>query len=453
MWMKMMRKPALAVMTGIALVAVACTSGQTTDAGDGSAPGAPAAAIAATAPTPFPTQVPPPPTPKPEPTIEAASAPAVDGTATPAPLARTSTPTPTLPDTGKAPSRLTRGWATDFTKHSVDWDEIISGGPPRDGIPPIDEPEFLDVADAPRYMTDSAPVLNLEINGEAKAYPLSIMIWHEIVNDVVGGVPVSITYCPLCNTAIVFDRRVNGQVLDFGTSGKLRNSDLIMWDRQTESWWQQITGEAIIGELTGTVLEFIPAALVSWEAFAKANPEGLLLSRRTGFNRDYDGGPYGGYDTIGSDPFLFFVDIDDRLPAMERVVGMTVDDQTVAYPFVIFEDTAVVNDVVGSQDLVIFYASDTLSAFRGPGYSAAKEIGSTGVYDPNLDGQKLTFRQDGSSIVDDQTGSSWTVLGEAVDGPLAGKSLSPIVHANHFWFAWSVFFPNSDLRSGQDVTG
>ena len=171
------------------------------------------------------------------------------------------------------------------------------------------------------------------------------------------------------------------------------------------------------------------------------------------FNRDYAGAPYGGYDTIGNRPFLFSGQIDDRLDAMERVVGLTVDGHTVAYPFPIFEKTAVVNDTVGLQNLVIFYASDTLSAFRGRGYSESRVIGSTGVFDPNLDGQKLTFRQDGPSIVDDQTGSSWTVLGQAVEGPLSGKSLTPVVHANHFWFAWAVFFPETELRSGDAISG
>ena len=159
----------------------------------------------------------------------------------------TPTPTPSGSTSADPPCFFGSVWKTNFCKHSVPFREIIMGGPPRDGIAPIDDPKFLDVADSPDYMKDDEPVISLEISGEAKAYPLGILIMHEIVNDGLGGVPVSVTYCPLCNTAIVFDRRVNGQVLDFGTSGFLRKSDLIMWDRQTESWWQQITGEAIVG--------------------------------------------------------------------------------------------------------------------------------------------------------------------------------------------------------------
>ena len=208
-------------------------------------------------PTPAPTSTP---APTPEPTSTPEPTPTLVPTATAEP---TSTPEPTPGASSgqldKPPASLTYGWKTDFTKHSVPYSEIMSGGPPRDGIPPIDSPKFETVADASEYLVDHEPMVVFEFNGEARAYPIGILMWHEIVNDEVGGLPITVTYCPLCNTAIVFDRRVGDRVLDFGTSGNLRNSDLVMWDRQTESWWQQITGEAIIGELTGAKLTFLPA--------------------------------------------------------------------------------------------------------------------------------------------------------------------------------------------------
>ena len=180
------------------------------------------------------------------------------------------------------PNRLEMGWEnTDFSKHSVPFFEIISGGVGRDGIPPIDDPVFLSASDDPEYMEDTDPVIALEAGGEAKAYPLDILQAHEIVNDELGGIPVTVTYCPLCNTAVVFDRRVDGRIFDFGVSGNLRNSDLIMWDRQTESWWQQITGESIVGEMTGSKLDVIPAPIISWVDFRETFPSGLLLSRGT----------------------------------------------------------------------------------------------------------------------------------------------------------------------------
>ncbi len=173
-------------------------------------------------------------------------------------------PDPNFEEELKRARISTRGWETDFSRHSVPYSEISSGGVPRDGIPPLDDPKFITPEQADQWLGDAEPVISFEINGEARAYPLQILSWHEVVNDEVGGVPVVATLCPLCNSAIVFDRTLDGVVHDFGVSGNLRNSDLIMWDRQTESWWQQFTGEAIVGELTGKKLTFLPASIISW---------------------------------------------------------------------------------------------------------------------------------------------------------------------------------------------
>ena len=174
----------------------------------------------------------------------------------------------------EAPSSWTNEWKrTDFSRASVDFDEIRSGGPSKDGIPAIDHPKYGAPGEVDN-IGDQEPVITVTLNGEIRAYPVRILIWHEIANDVLGGVPVSITYCPLCNSAIVFDRNINDLVLTFGTSGMLRNSDFIMWDRQTETWWQQLTGEGIIGQLAGHKLTFIPAQIISWEDFKAANPKG-----------------------------------------------------------------------------------------------------------------------------------------------------------------------------------
>ena len=370
--------------------------------------------------------------------------------ATPAPEAAakpTSSPVPAAePHEYRLPSYMTFGWKTDFSIHSVPLREITSGGPGRDGIPPIDNPKFIDVADPPDYMVDDEPVISLELNGEAKAYPLTILIEHEVVNDDLGGVPVSVTYCPLCNTAIVFDRRVNGTVLDFGTSGNLRNSDLVMWDRQTQSWWQQITGEAIVGELTGTRLTFIPAPVISWSQFVSGFPDGMVLSRDTGIGFSYNIPPYRGYDEAGKYPFLFRGPGDERLPPVERVVGITMENQHVAYPFTVLQDHPVVNDSIGGQELVVFYVGGTLSPFVGDSFTK-RPVGSTAVYEPFVNGRKLTFEVQEGVIVDRETGSRWSILGQAVDGPLEGDKLAPVLHGNHFWFAWAAFNPDTEIWS------
>jgi hypothetical protein len=211
------------------------------------------------------------------------------------------------------------GWSkTDFSKSSIGWHEIVSGGPPKDGIPSIDNPKFTAAAEDNKLAAKEA-VIGLEVNGDARAYPLRILIWHEIVNDTVGGVPVTVTYCPLCNSAVVFDRRVPPHVLDFGTTGKLRNSDLVMYDRQTESWWQQFTGEAIVGALTGAELKLVPARLESFAEFKARHPDGKLLVPNDPRTRDYGRNPYVGYD-LSAAPFLYRGDLPKDIEPMARVV-------------------------------------------------------------------------------------------------------------------------------------
>lgn len=346
------------------------------------------------------------------------------------------------------PERLTYGWETNFDLHSVPYSEIVSGGPPRDGIPPIDSPVFFIAVDAPDYMRAQEPVIALEIDGVAKAYPLAMLIRHEIVNDVLGGIPVAVTYCPLCNTALVFDRRVGGRVLDFGTSGNVRKSDLVMWDRQTQSWWQQITGEAIVGDLTGTRLKVLAAQILSFSDFRDAHPEGLVLSRETGIYPagTYEVAPYAGYDREGGRPFLFSDEADPRLPPLERVLTIEIAGKAIAYPFSDLKLTPVINDMVGGRDVAVFYTGGTLSPFAGTAAAPKRSVGSTGVFSPVADGLSLTFTVSEGVITDEQTGSAWSILGEALTGPLAGTKLEPIVHGNHFWFAWSAFRPDTAIR-------
>jgi hypothetical protein len=193
---------------------------------------------------------------------------------------------------------------TDFTRTTItDWSEIMSGGPPKDGIPAIDNPRFLRAGDK-RGINGSEPVITVEIEGETpRAYPLRYLIWHEIVNDRVGGIPLAVTYCPLCNSGITFDRRVQGRVLSFGVSGKLRHSDMVMYDRQTQSWWQQAVGQGIVGAMTGVKLRQLPSWMESWDQFRARNPEGLVMAEPS-FDRAYGRNPYVGYDT-NERPFLY----------------------------------------------------------------------------------------------------------------------------------------------------
>lgn len=343
---------------------------------------------------------------------------------------------------------ITIGWKTDFTRHTVPYNQISSGGPPKDGIPAIDKPKFISFEEADKFLEEDEPVMLVKIDGDARAYPLQILIWHEIVNDVVGGEPVVATFCPLCNTGLAFRRSLDGQVLDFGTTGNLRFSDLVMYDRQTETWWQQISGEGIIGTHAGRSLEFIPASIVSYSDFKASFPQGKVLSRDTGFVRSYGTNPYIGYDNIGASPFLYSGPRDGRLPAMMRVVAIDLNGESAAYPFSELAKDRVVNDEVGGQAIVVFFKPGTRSALDASAIASSREIGSGVVFSRVVDGQALTFRPREDRFADDQTGTVWEITGKAVQGPLSGKQLQPIVHGNHFWFSWAVFRPHTRVYAG-----
>ncbi len=346
----------------------------------------------------------------------------------------------------KPPPGVEQEFSTDFSIHSISYEEVLSGGPPKDGIPSIDHPEFSDIQSADAWLKPVEPVIQVVINQEAKAYPLQILIWHEIVNDSVGGVPVIVTFCPLCNTAIVFEREVDGQILDFGTTGRLRFSNLIMYDRQTETWWQQAEGKGIVGTLTGKQLTFMPAAIVSWDEFKNANPAGLVLSRNTGFTRSYGQNPYVGYDNVDQPPFLYTgPKTPDQLPAVARVLTIDLNNDAVAYPYEDLKKANVVNDVVGNEKIVIFWSPGTASALDTQNIAEGKDVGTAAAYRRLLDGLTLTFKFDGQNIVDEQTGSSWNVLGQALDGKLKGQQLAQIVSVNHFWFSWAAFKPDTRI--------
>jgi hypothetical protein len=369
------------------------------------------------------------------------------GTPPASPTAMTAaTPTPTEDTTVEVPPGAGAEFSTDFSKSNVDLGDVISGGPPKDGIPSIDSPRFVSVGDADAWLAPEEAVILLELDGDARAYPLQILMWHEIVNDTIGETPVAVTYCPLCNTTLAFEAEVDGQRLDFGTTGRLRYSNLIMYDRQTETWWQQATGEAIAGKLTGERLPFLPARLIPWSLFKVNYPEGEVLSRRTGATRNYGGNPYDGYDTIGNQPFLYSGPaVPETLPDMARVLSVEHNDETVAYPYPVLEEARVVNDRVGETPIVVFWEPGTASALDAFKVAEGRDVGSAAAYARRLNDRTLTFRFDGEQIVDEETGSHWNLLGEAIEGPLAGEQLTPVVGNNYLWFAWWAFHPEARL--------
>ncbi len=389
--------------------------------------------------------------------VAACSGDAAQSPATTAPAEPTTeeTTTVTTPDEFAdqvVPGRLlevSSAWSTDFSKATVDLEELLVGIPisdPRDAIPPIDSPQFESVQESD-WVGDAEPGVLVEVDGDARFYPLSILTRHEIVNDEFGDTPLAVTYCPLCNTAVTFDRRFEGNTLRLGVSGLLRNSDLVMWDDVSESLWQQITGEGIVGDNAGKQLDLLPTAIVSYEDFRNNHPDGSVMSNDQGFGIPYGTNPYEFYSSRNA-PFSFFQgDIDGRYPALERVVGVTVDDTSKAYAFSDIEGVKAVNDVVAGRDIVVLWgAPETADALDSRNIEDSRAVGTGVAFSAEVAGQTLAFEPtDGDLFRDVETGTTWNILGKAVSGELEGEELELITHRNEFWFAWQAFFPNSEV--------
>ena len=314
---------------------------------------------------------------------------------------------------------------TDGVKHLIPLDKIKGGGPPKDGIPSIDNPVFATVSDS-QFMSDSDTVIGLDINGQAKAYPLFILVWHEIVNDNVGGLPVSVTYCPLCYTNQVFERVIDGQEVEFGTSGKLYNSNLLMYDRLTESYWSQALGIAVKGELTGYQLDLVPFDVITWGDWKELHPDTLVLTTDTGHLRSYATDPYGNYYT---EPRIMFPveHSDDRMHSKEIIIGFSIDDIYKAYKQNDIESHIVINDSIGDTSimLVSLYSENSRA------------------FERVVDGEILDFDYSNGKLVDIQTNSEWNYDGLAISGQYEGKQLERLPIEPGFWFEWVAFHPKT----------
>ncbi|MDZ7800148.1 MAG: DUF3179 domain-containing protein [Trueperaceae bacterium] len=387
----------------------------------------------------------------------------------------------------------------DTEQATIPVDEIMSGGPPPQGIPalgftgdragaarPSPAPSFVDQDVASDWLAPQEPVILLDVGGEARIYPLQILTWHEIVNDTVAGVPVAVTFCPLCNSALAFDRRVpvseeqvdavraldgdatftefpgdlaerymaqtrrdtapeQGLEVTFGVSGLLYASNLLMFDTASSTLWSQAIGEGTVGTLAGTDLVRYPAPIVSFEDARQAHPGASVLSRDTGFQRAYGSNPYVGYDDVGSPAFLFRGETDGRLEAKARVVTFELGGEPVAYPFEVLQEVRVVNDEVGGVPVVVVWQPGTRSALDARQIAQSEDVGAVNVFRRTVDGRTATFAWDGDAVVDEATGSAWDLFGRAVAGELAGHTLEAVPHENTLWFAWAAFEPETRI--------
>lgn len=353
----------------------------------------------------------------------------------------------------KNPKNLEYEWKTDTANRIVELSEITMVLP-RKSFPAIDYPAFIGKAEGLSSFFKHEPVISVAINGEAKAYPLNMLTMHEISNDSLGGIPILPTFCPLCNSSLVFDRRLTHKgkeyLLDFEVSGMLRNSDMVMADKQTETWWQQLLGLGLAGELAGAELVVIPSLVISVEDFFERYPDGQILSPKTGTESEemYGINPYENYDSEDNKPYERFFDpnkINSRLPPMERIIDLKGSHGYKIYPFSLIAKEQVINDTYDGRNIVIFYKEGTVSVLDKKEIAESREIGSATVFSSDLDGKTLSFRKQNNEFIDNETNSIWDITGRCIKGKLKDKELMPERHSNHFAFAWLNFYPESEI--------
>ena len=321
-------------------------------------------------------------------------------------------------------------FAADGTPHLIPLSEIQSGGAGRDGIPAISRPEFVGAEgwEALDYRDDGL-VIGVEVNGVRRGYPFQILDWHEIVNDEIGGAPVAVTYCPLCGSGLAFVRQIDGQTVEFGVSGQLYNSDLLMYDRFSDTLWSQLTGTAVVGELTGTELEIVPVEILTWRDWREAYPDSEVLTRNTGYSRPYDSFLYGDY--ADKNQLLFPVkERNTTFPAKERITGVELTSESFgAYADRLVVESGAVNDTVDGKPLLVI-------ADPNAGNNVV-------VFERETNEGSLTFDIEDGVLVDRETGSHWSYDGLAEAGPLTGTQLAEVESVKSFWFAWFAFHPGT----------
>ena len=320
-------------------------------------------------------------------------------------------------------------------KHSTPFENFSSRGLPKDSIAAIDKPKFISIKQADEFLSDEDAGVGLEYGDEARFYPLRILSWHEAVNDSIAGVPIAVTYSPLTETAIVFKRKVEGKILEFGVSQKLLNSNLILYDRATESLWSQILEEAVVGEMTGKKLETLPIEILSWKNWKELRPQSKVLSKDTGFSKPYGDDPYAGYrasDTI----FFPIAHRDDRLRPKETIFGISSNTGFKAYPAAALKNRTAASDMIGDFPLIVLMDTD---------HDTAR------FFSRILGKETLEFEATENGIKDTKTGSVWNVFGQSFGGWYAGKKLTPLPALRSYWFSWAAFHPETEVYEAGNV--
>lgn len=349
------------------------------------------------------------------------------------------------------PRNLKYPWATDTVKHKLTISDLHMAAE-KDHLKPLNYPAFIKADQKAFAYYPHEPVISVVINGEARAYPLSVLTLFELCNDTVGGEPIMVTFCPMCNAAMVFNRKVESegetQILEFGISGILLHNDMIMYDTKTESWWQQLMGEAIAGKHTGAELKMMRAMVISVKDYLDRYPDGKILhpgivpaelsDHRPFYHLDHD-------PQHLTSEFHIPESVDHRLPPLERVIDIHTDDHTKIYPYTEISKQQVINEEFDGLPFVIFYHSETVSVMDEDDLKSSRKTGSATAFRSDVDGKRLTFYKDGMYFRDQQTKSQWDITGYCREGALKGKQLWLLPHSNHFAFAYLAFFPESEI--------
>lgn len=330
-------------------------------------------------------------------------------------------------------------FTTDFSIYSVDAEEIISGGPPKDGIPSLTDPDFVPVEEAAAWIGAGEPVILVEQGNIKKAYPLQVLMFHEIVNDTIAGLPIAVTYCPLCNTSVVFESNLEGSRLIFGTTGRLRFSNLLMYDRQSESWWQQASGKAVIGKYTGRELVIYPSVILSFEDLRERHSESLVLSKQTGYSRPYGQNPYVGYDTGSPWAYRNGPELSAGQDPMERAVMARIEGEEKVFRYPEIKRKGTITDIVGGRKIVLIWDDKPVSALDSREIRSGREAGNVNVFYSRTDTRELSLGLKEGKVRDGETGTLWSPAGIGLEGPLKGERLVPAPAIQHFWFSAYVF--------------
>ena len=345
---------------------------------------------------------------------------------------------PTIQHPSTSPNCVTQqGWL-------IPRDQVIDVGTGKDGIVALEEPAFTN-AEAATYLEDTDLIVGAVAGNQARAYPHKILDQHEIVNDAWNGLSLGVTFCYLTGTAIGWDRIINGVESTFGVSGLLYNSNLVVYDRSTDSRWAQMLMKSVQGPQVCADATQIPLVECTWGAWKRMYPQTLVLAVDTGFDRDYTQPALSSYITNESSPIFPYSPKDDRLPLYERVHGIIVGEQARVYQFDQFEPSrSLLEDEVGVFNLPVVVVGSQQEQWI---VSFSRKLSDGTVLDFDL------VQQEGSEILTDQEGNRWDILGYAVEGPRTGQRLSPTRSYMGYWFAWGAFYPQAEISGQLELGG